>query len=418
MKKVLTILLCLIYIVNSTIYPSAASINAPDTTSQNIIIMDVDTNQILYSKNADEKIYPASTTKIMTILLAIESGLSMDTVLTVDRSLFEDEITDDDSQLYLSDGEQITLRDALYSAGVASANDVCYLIAVAVSGSVEAFVDRMNERAQELGATDTHFENPNGLHDDNHYSTPYDMCLIMQEGIKYDTFNDILSTTQYTIAPTQYQSEQRILNSSTLTLFSYSIYYVDGIVCSKIGYTSEARGTQISYATRDGKNLIAASFGGSGGETRYSETKELFDYAFENYEYMDVNQDYLDPNFDLPLFYDLEDTENYYYYEELTILYTYSDLDAYPVSRVFEPLELDSDSKAGDLAGYYCYKQNGEVIYKQRVYLNTNIYFHMTIKSLLTIIAVGLVTTFLIFVVLAYLTRQVMIKIKRFRYSH
>jgi D-alanyl-D-alanine carboxypeptidase (penicillin-binding protein 5/6) len=158
-------------------------------------LFDVSRAEVLYSKNALEQMYPASTTKIMTALIAIEEGNLEDTVTVTDAAV----ITEAGATLCgIKPGDRLTLLDLLYGLMLPSGNDAANAIAVHMSGSVEAFAERMNERARRLGATGTHFMNPSGLHDENHYTTAYDLYLMFNEALKYPLFRDIIGIQSYT----------------------------------------------------------------------------------------------------------------------------------------------------------------------------------------------------------------------------
>ncbi|MEG1783132.1 MAG: serine hydrolase, partial [Oscillospiraceae bacterium] len=164
----------------------------PDVKSETAVLMDAKTGQILYDKNMNVQMYPASTTKIMTGLLAVEKGNLTD-VITMDKeSIFS--IGRGTSHIALDVGEQITLEQALYAVSIESANDAANGVAVLLGGSMDKFAQMMNDRAKELGAKNTHFVNAHGLHNKDHYTTAYDLALIAKEAIKYDNFNKIFST--------------------------------------------------------------------------------------------------------------------------------------------------------------------------------------------------------------------------------
>lgn len=184
----------------TTEYPNEPS-REPDLVATAAIVMDAESGQILYEKNAYERRYPASITKIMTTLLAIEHKVNMnETVTMTDNAVWG--IDRDSTNIGLDVGEKVTIGDLLYATMVKSANECAYAIAEIVGGDVEHFADMMNEKAKELGCQDTHFVTPNGLHDDNHYTCAYDMALITKAAIQYDEFREIAGTQSYTIPPT------------------------------------------------------------------------------------------------------------------------------------------------------------------------------------------------------------------------
>ena len=164
------------------------------TQASAAVLFDVNNREVLYSKNAHERLYPASLTKVMTALVALKNA-SLDTVLTATDSV---KINESGAQLCgLKSGDTMTLDQALHILLMYSANDAAMLIAENVGGSVDHFVEMMNEEAMRLGATNTSFANPHGLSDDNHFTTAYDLYLIFNEAIKYDSFNEIIHMTSY-----------------------------------------------------------------------------------------------------------------------------------------------------------------------------------------------------------------------------
>ena len=172
-------------------------------------LMEESTGTILYEKNSDEAHYPASITKIMTTLLALENGNLSDMVTFSDDAINNTE----GSGIARDYGEQMTLEQCLYGVMLESANECAYAVAEHVGGTVENFVDMMNAKAKELGCTNTHFANPHGLQDENHYTTAHDMALIMREGLKNKKFRRIIGATDYTIKPTNMNSESRVLHT-------------------------------------------------------------------------------------------------------------------------------------------------------------------------------------------------------------
>ena len=180
---------------------TAAAANAPALDATAALLVSPESDMVLYEKNADEKRYPASTTKIMTALLTLENISDLSVVVTAEASDFEN-VTSDSSNAGIKVGEQVTVKDLLYALMLPSANEAAYMLARHVGGSWEQFVDMMNERAAELGCTGTHFCNPCGLHEDDHYTTAHDLYLIAKEAMKDATFRDIVSTVQHRMAKT------------------------------------------------------------------------------------------------------------------------------------------------------------------------------------------------------------------------
>lgn len=248
---------------------------------ESAILMDASTGEILYEKNMHEQLYPASITKLMTVLLAFEYGKLDETVTFSEDAIFG--IERNSSHIALDVGEQITLEQCLYAILLQSANEASLGVAEHIGGSKEGFAKMMNDRAKELGCKNTNFVNPNGLHDDNHYTSAYDMALIAKEVLKYDKFKEIISTLKYEIPPTNNQPETRYLYAQHQMIKPPSIYVYEGCEGGKTGFTNQALNTLVTYAKRDNTELIAVVLKDTGANT-YVDTKTLFDYGFENYE--------------------------------------------------------------------------------------------------------------------------------------
>lgn len=306
LKKILSyILLYIIFINNSTtIYATtkvSANILEPysnlslnkeppksldmlenlNLNAENAVLMDAKTGLVLYDKNMHQKVYPASTTKIMTSILALENGNLNDIVKHSHNAVFN--IGPGSSHIGMRENEELTLEQALYGVLLASANEVSMAVAEYISGSVDKFVAAMNEKAKVLGALNTSFANPHGFHDDNHYTTSYDMALFMKEAIKISKFVDIIKTETYTIPPTNIVDEERILNNTNKLIKPWSPYYYEYCIGGKTGFTNEAGNTLVSYAKKGDIELISVVMKDK-GTFIYEDTKTLFDYGFSIFE--------------------------------------------------------------------------------------------------------------------------------------
>lgn len=256
----------------------------PDVTAESIIVMDAKTGQVLYDKDGHSKKYPASITKIMTALLALEKGdlnstitMSEDAVWGIERG---------SSHIALDVGEQISLKDALYATLLVSANEASWAVAEHISGSLSEFCNQMNQRALELGCENTHFVNANGLHDDNHYTTAYDMALITRQALKNETFMDITACTYHEIMPTNLTSDIRYLWQDNKLINEGSDYYYEYCQGGKTGYTDEAGGTLVAWAAQGDMQLICVTMNASPSSANYVDSVALFDYFFDNYTYI------------------------------------------------------------------------------------------------------------------------------------
>ena len=263
----------------------------PNIDSGAALLVETNTGRILYEKNAYKRMYPASTTKILTAILVLEN-CNLNDIATVSINALES-IPTGYVTAPLQPGEEMSIKDLLYALMVKSANDAAVVLAEHVSGSIEQFSNLMNNKAKELGCKDTHFVNPNGIHDNEHYTTAYDLYLMANYGMKNETFRKLVSTTSYTLPATnQYPNEDRTFPTTNEILKvnnnnradNYYYKYAIGI---KTGYTKQARNCLVSAAVRDELSFISVILDGGttdeGLSERYLDTIELFDYAYDNF---------------------------------------------------------------------------------------------------------------------------------------
>ena len=255
----------------------------PVVSAEGAVLLDMDTGAFLYSKNADEKLYPASTTKLMTCLIAAES-LDLNDTVTFSYSAVHD-VPADGSNIGMDTGETITVEQCLYGILVGSANECASAIAEKVAGSVDAFVDLMNQRAAELGCTGTHFANANGLYDDNHYTTPHDLALIARAFFNNDTLAVIGNTASYHFSATDTQPDDfTIVNKHRL--ITGEVPY-DGILGGKTGYTGEAKECLVTGCAQNGMRLVCVVMK-EDSPKQFTDTVSLFDYGFSSFTRMNV----------------------------------------------------------------------------------------------------------------------------------
>lgn len=250
-------------------------------TAESAILMDATTGKILYEKNSRTKQYPASITKLMTILLALEHGSLEDEITFSHDAVFS--IEPGSAHIAIQEGEILTLEQVLYGIMLRSANECANAAAEYVDGSMEKFAEHMTARAKELGCENTNFVNANGLFDENHYTTAYDMALIAQELLKNETYRSMMSNTYYLIPPTNKQPEERPLHGQHQMLNENSLYYYEPAEGGKTGYTVEAQNTLVTYAKQGDTELIAVVLKCNGAQ-HYVDTKTLFEYGFANYQ--------------------------------------------------------------------------------------------------------------------------------------
>ena len=278
-----------------TVAASAISTNdiagwpqGPDITSTAAVIMEDSTNTTLYAKNMDQVLYPGATVKVMTTLLALENTQLSDQVTMTATGVSG--VTDGGANISAQIDEIFTVEQCLYAIMLASANDVALQIAEQIGGSVEAFVEKMNSRAQELGCTNTVFTNPTGLPDDNQHTTAHDLALIMQAAINTDGFRDIASATSYTIPATNVSGGARNLTSSfSLTNQTASAYY-SGCIGGRESTTTASGSVLVTAAERNSTTLICVVMNGATGQTA-NEAVTLMDYGFANFQLLDLSEE-------------------------------------------------------------------------------------------------------------------------------
>ncbi len=270
---------------------AAESTSSISIYSPSCILIEASTGKVLYEKNANQVRYPASTTKIMTAILVLENCELTD-IATVSRNAIHS-IPPDYVTCRIKEGEQLTIEQLLNVLLIPSANDAAIVLAEHISGSVSKFSDLMNEKAKEIGCKNTHFVNPNGIHNKNHTSTAYDLALIGQYAMKNSTFRKIVQKTQYTLPATnKYSKEDRTFKTTNDLLIkntskAKSNYYYPNATGIKTGYTGEAGNCLVSAAKKDNMEVIAvvlgADFTKEGLSEKFLDSIALLDYAFDNY---------------------------------------------------------------------------------------------------------------------------------------
>ena len=271
----------------------------PKILAKAALLADPETDAVAYALNEHEELYPASLTKIMTALLvleAVEEGkLTLDQEITASSTAFEG-LSADGSNAGIKAGEVMSVENLLKCMLVVSANEACNILAEAVSGSVGAFVDRMNGRATELGCKNTHFMNPNGLHDPSHYTSAWDLYLITKEAMKHEIFVTITDTANVKIPATNISGERNYWTTNHLLSTWRVVGYLDTrAVGIKTGSTSEAGNCLVSSASQGSLSYISVILGaerveenGVGNIRSFSETSRMFDYGFENFSYKTI----------------------------------------------------------------------------------------------------------------------------------
>ncbi len=258
------------------------------------VVMDLDTNAFLYSKNAHEKMYPASITKIMTAMIVLEHT-DMEEEITFSEIVYD--IESDSSHVGIQPGEKMTIRQALNALMLESANDVANGLAEYVAGSVEAFADLMNEKALSLGCENTHFTNPHGLHNENHYTCAYDMALIAQAAYEMPEFRELVSTTLFYCPETNLTEEERYFVNHHQMIQEDSEYYTDWCKGGKNGFTSDAWNTLVTFGEKDGMRLVCVLLHENGADMAYRETTDLMNYGFDQFSRKQMEKEQAFPTF-------------------------------------------------------------------------------------------------------------------------
>ena len=303
-KKIMSFICLIVFVsINFNNFNIVANADAPQPyvdikgkiKSDVAILIDGKTGQVLFEKNMNEKMYPASITKIMTALLALENGklkdkltMSYDAVYSIGR---------DTSHVALDENEVLTLEQALYALAISSANDAANGIAEHIGGTMAGFAEKMTARAKELGALKTNFVNAHGLHEADHYTTAYDMARIMAAAVTKPDFLKIFSAESYDMPPTNRQEETRQFNRRNSLLNGEYAY--EGVIAEKTGWTPDSGFTFVAAAERVGRTLIAVVMKSPDEIIRWEDTTALFDYGFNEFTPMSFktedfsNKDYV-----------------------------------------------------------------------------------------------------------------------------
>lgn len=296
-QKKISLVLIIVIIVNFIFCFSVYAVE-PNINAEGAISVELSTGKVVYEKNAHQKMYPASTTKVMTALLVLEN-CSLDEKAKVSYEAIQ-AVPEGYSNANLQVGEEMSIKDLLYALMLPSANEAANVLAEHVAGSVESFSTMMNTRAEELGCETTYFVNPNGVHNENHYSSPYDLYLIAKEAMKNETFRKIVSTAKYTLPATEIypKNDRTFTNTNKLIIYNNSNradnYYYKDAIGIKTGFTSQAGNCLISAASRDGLEFISvvlnAKLTDDGLSYRFLDSIELFNYDYDNYEFTTLNE--------------------------------------------------------------------------------------------------------------------------------
>ena len=285
MRKSVAVLLMFIILLTGAM-PVFAD-NTPNIASEAAVLIDVSNGRVLFDKNADKVMYPASTTKIMTALLALEAvdrgEITLDTVLTYSESA-DATMAIDGSGIALKVGEQMTLKNLLEGLMIASGNDAAACIAEGVSGTIDAFVAKMNQRALELGLKNTHFVNPCGLQDKEHYTTANELAKLATVAMKNTTFRSIVECAHIYLPETNMSEKRYYINTNNLvSRMRYPYYFYEKATGIKTGSTNDAGHCLVSSAEDKGKSVIAVVLKAGGVSDSHTDSKALLEYGLKSY---------------------------------------------------------------------------------------------------------------------------------------
>ena len=286
-KKIIISMIFIAIIMTNCIFVYAT--NDLNVDAKASLIIEENSGKVIHEDNSNIKNYPASVTKILTAILTLENCELTDTV-TVSKTAISN-IPSGYVIAPLFVGEQMSVEDLLYALMLKSANDAAYVLAEHVGGSVEGFSEMMNKKAEELGCKNTHFVNPNGIHNSDHYTTAYDMYLIARYAMKNEEFVKIVSTYQHTLSVTnKYSKNDRIMKNTNSFVNPSSRYYDENVKGIKTGTTLQAGNCLITNISKNGFDVITVILGARTSESKFSETKKMMNYVFDNYEFTQIHK--------------------------------------------------------------------------------------------------------------------------------
>ena len=278
-KIALLLLIIFIILINNL---NVYAVEPPSINAKSAIVVEKNTEKIMYEKDAYNQNYPASVTKILTAILVIEN-CNLDDIVTVSQTAISS-IPSDYVVAPLFVGEQIRVEDLLYALMLKSCNDAAYALAEHVGGSNQGFADMMNKKAEEIGCKNTHFVNPNGIHNNNHYTTAYDLYLISNYAMKNEIFAKIVSTHEYTLPATNmYKSANRVMVNTNQFINQNSSFYDENVKGIKTGTTNQAGNCLITDVEKNSLEYIIVVLGADNAESKFKETKKMIDYVSNNF---------------------------------------------------------------------------------------------------------------------------------------
>ena len=437
MKKIkFMTLLLLSGIAMSWLAPAASAVQAPALNGKNIVLADLNTGRVIYSKDPDSVVTPASLTKIMTVLLAVESvergEHSLDEVVTAGEDCRAG-LDEESSSAEIVPGEQLTFRDLLYCSMIQSASDACNVLASLIGGSIDNFVAMMNDRAKEIGCEVTHFDDPNGL-SNNNQTTAYEMFLLTQEAIKHDYFLVVCNIADVTIPATNVHAEREYHNSNALissqSVYGGNRYLYTGAAGVKTGYTRAAGYCLISTAEREGLHFLAVVMGCDGwlnahieDYLNFEDTIKLYDWGFSDFSYRNV-VDTSEPVYELDVQLAQDHAKAVLYPQQRLRLLLPRDTSDDDISMEFNIFKDDlvAPVKAGEILGEAVVSVNGEVygtvnlITRDEVDLARSEYMKRQLKDFFSNRWVIGVTAVILLIAALYVTLQIRYRKAREKY--
>lgn len=383
MKKGLRILLA-VALIFATININTESVHAtkpgPSISAEAGCVLDVQSGAILYSKNMNKKEYPASITKIMTALVALENSSLSEEVEYTDNAFANWESGASNAEIEV--GERISMEESLYAIMLRSANEACNGVAEHVGGTIDTFVGKMNEKAKELGCKNTHFANTNGLWKKDHYTSAYDMALIGRAAIRNEDFKTIIGTKQFVMSKTNKRKAGYILDNhhKMINPANYPQYGYEYCEGGKTGYTIRCRNTLVTFAKKGDMELVCAILKCDNSvwqePNAYTDTTKLFNYCFENYDKIriqddtasSINEEYLFTNFS-PFY--SKDTSALHIDEDAGLILP-KGVTADKAEKKIEYYDTAVDDNGKKIIGRLSYTYEGQEVGASNIYFDEN----------------------------------------------
>ena len=374
-KKIISGILIICVLCAIPLSVSAFEPTGIDISANAALLVSLDTDEVLFSKNENEKVYPASITKIMTTILMLESEkYDPDTKIAMTEEVLDLISGTGSSVSLMTAGQEITHLDLVYMVLMASFGDSAYLAAIYFGGSVEGFVDMMNAKAEELGLTGTHYQNPVGLHDESNYTTAYDTYILTKYALQNQTFKEVCGTTRYTVT-----SLEKTLSTTNFLQDNTTNYYYTYAKGVKTGFTDEAGRCLVSTASYNGYNYMCVLFGcpsNAGKRYEFIDSKNLYRWAFNNFEFKEV-ADTDNPVTEIEVELSMETDFVSLYVEDSFISVLPKDADYSTITVKPHPISesVDAPIKKGDVLG------TADIIYAENVIGTVNLISHEDISS-------------------------------------